>query len=87
MVLGLCVLVNVDSYVMNAGSMPKLKNEISGLRTGTKVYEMSPSSLYELLVKIDGNDETELKNMSSKIRRMNGVRSTMTHLIVESYNP
>ncbi|MCC6022635.1 MAG: Lrp/AsnC ligand binding domain-containing protein [Sulfolobales archaeon] len=71
------VLVNTD-----IGSEEEVLNKISSIEGVTEVYVVY--GVYDLVVKVSASTTEELKDIiSSKIRKLPNVRSTLTMIVVE----
>lgn len=71
------VLVNTD-----IGSEEEVLNKISNIEGVTEVYVVY--GVYDLVVKVSASTTEELKDIiSSKIRKLPNVRSTLTMIVVE----
>jgi DNA-binding Lrp family transcriptional regulator len=71
------VLVNTD-----IGSEEEVLNKISSIEGVTEVYVVY--GVYDLVVKVSAPTTEELKDIiSSKIRKLPNVRSTLTMIVVE----
>lgn len=71
------VLVNTD-----IGSEEEVLNKISNIEGVTEVYIVY--GVYDLVVKVSASTTEELKDIiSSKIRKLPNVRSTLTMIVVE----
>jgi len=71
------VLVNTD-----IGSEEEVLNKISTIEGVTEVYVVY--GVYDLVVKVSASTTEELKDIiSSKIRKLPNVRSTLTMIVVE----
>jgi len=71
----------------NEKALSKLTEKISSMDGVTEVHQVK-TGIYDMIVKIKGDDAEKLKSVvESKIKRIDGVRSTMTHLILDAYNP
>lgn len=71
------VLVNTD-----IGSEEEVLNKISTIEGVTEVYVVY--GVYDLVVKVSASTTEELKDIiSSRIRKLPNVRSTLTMIVVE----
>lgn len=87
-VSGCYVAINIEPDVVyaNEDGMSRLKNNISCISGVTDVYELL--GIYDLMVKIRGNSEEDLKLLvASQIKSLDGVSSALMHFIADQYNP